>query len=482
MTTYDNVVDLLDVQQDKGDRVLALCPAHDDERASLSVAEAENGQVLMYCFAGCKTADVVSALGLKMADLFPSESKLGVPVDVYTYTNELGKPLYRKIRFEKDAGKTFVIERYEDGTWQSGIGDTKRTIYRLPEVLAAEDYVFYVEGEKDVETLRQLGYVATTAGGRNDWQDEYARFFQGVHVRIIADNDRVGIAAAEEVRTGLADTAASVELFIPPGVKDVTDHVNRGGSLEDLVPLRDDSLFGPLDRLSYELPPEEWLWTPWVPAGPARVLVHGPAGALKSLWAMWLSQKLADRGDRVAYFSTEMTKAQTVRRANRLDAAFDLYTMFTMGENLEELIRLFKGYSLLVVDSWSSTSGGYSSNDNDAISQLDVDFFQPLIEGTGACLMILDNTGKDTLTDKGDKVKQTMARGASRKRDVVEQELHFRRPMADNNFRVTISCEKTRSERAKPLPITVETTEGDIEFYYVEGGKLSSKKLWNEGC
>lgn len=50
---------------------IARCPAHDDRRPSLSVAEADDGRVLLRCFAGCSAADVVHSVGLDLADLFP---------------------------------------------------------------------------------------------------------------------------------------------------------------------------------------------------------------------------------------------------------------------------------------------------------------------------------------------------------------------------------------------------------------------------
>src|SRR5215813_9276107 len=51
----------------------ALCPAHDDHDASLSIAEATDGKALVNCHAGCSIEDVVAAVGLKVADLFPSD-------------------------------------------------------------------------------------------------------------------------------------------------------------------------------------------------------------------------------------------------------------------------------------------------------------------------------------------------------------------------------------------------------------------------
>lgn len=53
----------------------ALCPAHEADGAkhdpSLSVAEAQDGAVLLRCFAGCETKFILDRLGLAWADLWP---------------------------------------------------------------------------------------------------------------------------------------------------------------------------------------------------------------------------------------------------------------------------------------------------------------------------------------------------------------------------------------------------------------------------
>jgi hypothetical protein len=51
-------------------RWMARCPAHEDRAASLSLRERDNGKVLLYCFAGCRTSGVLTAAGLTMRDLF----------------------------------------------------------------------------------------------------------------------------------------------------------------------------------------------------------------------------------------------------------------------------------------------------------------------------------------------------------------------------------------------------------------------------
>jgi hypothetical protein len=55
----------------RGDRFMAVCPAHQDKSPSLSLSRAEDGRALVYCFAGCKTRDVLGAVGLEMHNLFP---------------------------------------------------------------------------------------------------------------------------------------------------------------------------------------------------------------------------------------------------------------------------------------------------------------------------------------------------------------------------------------------------------------------------
>jgi hypothetical protein len=52
-------------------KATARCPAHDDASLSLSVAEGSDGRAVLHCHAGCEPADVVRALGLSWAGLFP---------------------------------------------------------------------------------------------------------------------------------------------------------------------------------------------------------------------------------------------------------------------------------------------------------------------------------------------------------------------------------------------------------------------------
>jgi len=65
------ILKLLEGVRQSGEGWTAFCPAHGDERSSLSIGEGKDGRVLLHCFAGCDIADIVAGLGLEVSDLFP---------------------------------------------------------------------------------------------------------------------------------------------------------------------------------------------------------------------------------------------------------------------------------------------------------------------------------------------------------------------------------------------------------------------------
>ncbi len=80
MRPFERVTGRLEhVRKSGSESVVALCPAHRDKRPSLSVKEGDDGRVLLYCFAGCPTSEVVAALNLSMRDLFPEKQSLSYP-------------------------------------------------------------------------------------------------------------------------------------------------------------------------------------------------------------------------------------------------------------------------------------------------------------------------------------------------------------------------------------------------------------------
>ena len=66
------LLDRLECVRKSGRGWIARCPAHGDKRPSLSLAEGDDGRVLLHCFGGCSAASVVHAVGLTLGDLFPA--------------------------------------------------------------------------------------------------------------------------------------------------------------------------------------------------------------------------------------------------------------------------------------------------------------------------------------------------------------------------------------------------------------------------
>jgi 5S rRNA maturation endonuclease (ribonuclease M5) len=185
-----------------------LCPAHADKNPSLSITE-ENGKVLLFCHAGCTQESVWKAIG--------------GPVEVarYQYTDENNKVLYESVRFEP---KDFRQRQPVNGHWNWSLKGVRLVLYRLKEVLDAER-VLIVEGEKDVETLHDLGYTATTSAmGAKSWRAEYAEFLVGKNVIVIPDNDSAGEAYLDDVARSCIGKAKSIRVArLPEKYKDVSD-------------------------------------------------------------------------------------------------------------------------------------------------------------------------------------------------------------------------------------------------------------------
>ena len=83
---------------------------------------------------------------------------------------------FQAVRFEPKG----LAQRRPDGKggWVWSLADVRHVPYRLPELLAANPaaWVLIVEGEKDVDRLTALGFVATTnAGGAGKWRPELSR-------------------------------------------------------------------------------------------------------------------------------------------------------------------------------------------------------------------------------------------------------------------------------------------------------------------
>jgi len=71
MSAAEKLLDRLQrVKQVAPGRWIASCPLHNTKGQALSIRETDDGRVLLHDFGGCGTDEVLSTLGLSVADLF----------------------------------------------------------------------------------------------------------------------------------------------------------------------------------------------------------------------------------------------------------------------------------------------------------------------------------------------------------------------------------------------------------------------------
>jgi hypothetical protein len=147
-------------------------------------------------------------------------------VKTYDYLSADGELLFQVCRMEP---KDFRQRRPDaKGGWIWNLQGVKPVLYRLPEVLKADEVVT-VEGEKDADALIELGFVATTSPmGAKKWRDEYSESLKGKAVILIPDNDRAGREHMTRVAQSLNGHANSIKWLDLPGLPskgDVSDFI-----------------------------------------------------------------------------------------------------------------------------------------------------------------------------------------------------------------------------------------------------------------
>jgi putative DNA primase/helicase len=68
--TIEKFLSLIEGARPLGNSWIAHCPAHDDNRPSLSIGRGRDGRLLIYCHGGCTIHEICTALDLHVGDLF----------------------------------------------------------------------------------------------------------------------------------------------------------------------------------------------------------------------------------------------------------------------------------------------------------------------------------------------------------------------------------------------------------------------------
>jgi len=212
---------------------MCSCPCHEDNKASLSVWETDNGSIAVNCFAGCKHSDIIFQLEEHGFVLMVDNT-----IHYYDYDDEAGCPLYIKV---KKPGKTFYID------WVYG-NTCRKVLYNTYELQDWSEEIFIVEGEKDCDCLVSNDLLGVcNFDGAGKWRPEYTEQLAGRTVFIIPDNDVPGNDHAELVYNSIKDDVIEVailpieELFKVVGVTklwkgaDISDWFQNGGTKDLLL-------------------------------------------------------------------------------------------------------------------------------------------------------------------------------------------------------------------------------------------------------
>ena len=324
-----------------GGQWTAKCPVQanhkrGDKNPSLSIGEGPDGKVLLHCHTGCTVPDIARALDLRLVDLFPDKPPSVAHISggkrvkaEYNYYDADGTLVFQVVRFEP---KTFRQRQPNGADWVWNLhGITHRPLYMLPQVraaIAAGKPVWIVEGEKDAENLQWEvdGAVTCNSGGAGKWSGEYDLQLDGAtDIRIIADNDPVGLDHARHVARSLYDHGHQVigVRHPPDSFKDISEAFAAGKTIDDLVPVwntkhgrewldgaepeqpeaaeaaqaevRNDLLAQLVDWREFwahDHGSEEWIAWPLIPAG-RGVALYAPAKTGKSIVLLAVCAALA---------------------------------------------------------------------------------------------------------------------------------------------------------------------------------------------
>ena len=225
----------------------ARCPGHDDKQNSLSVGfNSKDEKILLRCFAGCETSQIVSRLGLSVNDLFLGNGAQqetfttadlafhkSIPLDFLqkycldksdgvqiTYKNPDGttKKCKQRKRSKLKGEKTF--------TW-GGCGEVKPYGLWKLEKIKETKFCILVEGESDCWTLWHSGFPALGLPGATMIKKLEIKHVENLERIFIAqETDDAGIKFAESMLAHLEEIGFTGEkhiLKMPHGCKDAND-------------------------------------------------------------------------------------------------------------------------------------------------------------------------------------------------------------------------------------------------------------------
>ena len=215
------------------DSFQAICPCHDDRKASLTVSEGDKG-IVLHCHTGCVTEDILQKIGLSFADLMYEKQK-PVTKRKFDFQNVVSTYVYRNgTRKLRDAHKEFIWQhRTADGSWKAGRNKAAHVLYQAG---IPQQTVYVVEGEKDTDNLSKLGLFCVSAedgaGKSTKWHDSYTDELKGKDVVLIPDNDSIGRQFCEDIAARISPVTNSLRVI---DLRKLWSELPEKGDVSDLI-------------------------------------------------------------------------------------------------------------------------------------------------------------------------------------------------------------------------------------------------------
>src|SRR5215217_1399085 len=255
LADFEDVLDKLEVASHNGEKAMSYCPAHDDRSNPSLSLKAENGKLLLHCFAGCQPEDILSKIGLGMKDLFleggggsfippntparlhaqsekphingqnerasgDARSEHGCTLKEYSEMKKLPEGFLRglglrdviyldkpavRIPYPDEEGQEAAVrfrtslDGAEKFRWRSGDKPFPYGLRLLEEARKA-GVVVLVEGESDCHTLWYHEIPALGIPGASNWREGWATYLDGIEkIYAIIEPDQGGDALREKL-------------------------------------------------------------------------------------------------------------------------------------------------------------------------------------------------------------------------------------------------------------------------------------------
>lgn len=255
----------------------AYCPFHPDDKQSLSI-NVETGE--FQCFAGCTEGRKLVTFEMRWLDTDDVQeawSSVVKKIGFKAAPRSRGKKTHEHVYHDEKDDPLYMVRRYEDGSasywryagsgytgplYKPGLKGTKRLLYNLPEVIAA-DVVLFVEGEKKADILTELMLLdsngrplaITTTGGATSWRIEHVEHLKGKRVLLLPDTDEPGLRYSADVQAGLERAGIDFKVVDFAGYgNDFRDYLTQHGAVELLRFIECDWLMSAEDRTRDEAP------------------------------------------------------------------------------------------------------------------------------------------------------------------------------------------------------------------------------------